>query len=201
MGKRMYTIEENAFLMGFIPGHSYQESADAFNEKFPAHYRKVSPSMINAFCRRHKIKTGDDHRFKKGFIPANKGKKVPKEKQSIATQFKPGQCLRARPIGSERIQCNNGLTYIKVGWPRKWRLKHHVIWEQAHGMIPPGCVILFRDGNKQNFSLDNLALVTKSEHTYIIKTGIEWHDAEIFDALLMMAKIRMKIIDKEERRG
>ena len=75
------------------------------------------------------------------------------------------------------------------------------MWEQEHGRLPPGCVILFRDGNRLNCNIDNLALVTKSEHTYIIKTGIKWHNKETFDALLMMAKIRMKVMNKEEKNG
>lgn len=198
MGKRRYSDEEEAFLIGFIPGHTYQESADAFNKAFPDHYREVSRTMINAFCKRHGLTTGNNHRFKKGLIPFNKGMKVPLSWQSPRTQFKPGYNGRCLPIGSEKLM-KTGFVWIKVGQPRKWRKKHLVVWEQEHGRLPPGHVILFRDGNRLNCDLDNLALVTKSEHTYIIKTGVKWHDAETFDALLMMAKIRMVGIDKEKK--
>jgi len=199
MGKRRYNAEEEAFLIGFIPGHTYQESADAFNKAFPDHYRKVSRTMINAFCERHGLTTGNNHRYPKGHIPANKGKKVPREKQSIAGQFKPGENRRTLPLGSERLE-KSGYLWVKVGQPRKWRKKHLVVWEQEHSRLPPGHVILFRDGNRLNCNIDNLALVTKSEHTYIIKTGIKWESPEIFDSLLMTARLRMKIIDKETKK-
>lgn len=198
MSKRRYSDEEEAFLIDYVPGHTYQEIADAFNARFPDHYKKLNTWMVNRFCTRHKITTGNAHRFQKGHIPANKGEKVPLEKQSLGTQFQKGHTINNRPIGAEQIR-KNGYIWVKVEQPRKWRKKHLVVWEQAHGPLPPGHVILFRDGNRLNCSLDNLALVTKSEHTYIIKTGIKWHDAETFDALLMMAKIRMVGIDKEKK--
>lgn len=199
MGVRRYTDEEEAFLTAYIPGHTYQEIADAFNERFPEHYREMKTTMVNAFCRRHGLLTGDNHRFKKGQIPFNKGKKITPHPNTVATQFKPGESLRILPLGTEILR-KTGYIWVKIGQPRKWRKKHLVVWEQEHGRLPPGHVILFRDGNRLNCDLENLALVTKSEHTYIIKTGIKWESPEIFDSLLMTARLRMKIIDKENKK-
>ena len=119
MGERKYTDEENTFLIDFIPGHSYQETADAFNKAFPEHYREMKCTMVNAFCKRHGLTTGDNHRYPKGHIPANKGKKVPREKQGIAGQFKPGENRRTLPLGSERLE-KSGYLWVKIGQPRKW---------------------------------------------------------------------------------
>ena len=79
--------------------------------------------------------------FKKGDIPSNK-----------------------KPIGSERI-IKDGYTEIKVAEPNKWESpKHRVIWEKVNGKISKGYALVFADGNKQNFGLDNLILV--SEQSY-----------------------------------
>lgn len=42
---------------------------------------------------------------------------------------------------------------------------HRKVWESAHGPIPPGCIIHHIDGNGRNNNLDNLMLLTRSEHT------------------------------------
>lgn len=40
---------------------------------------------------------------------------------------------------------------------------HRVIWEEFHGPIPKGSQIVFFDGNKRNFDLQNLACMTAAE--------------------------------------
>ena len=73
---------------------------------------------------------------------------------------------RHKPIGTEKIKA--GCTMIKVsneGVPaERWRMKHQLVWEQANGKVPKGYVILFLDGNKQNASIENLAMVSKQVH-------------------------------------
>lgn len=57
--------------------------------------------------------------------------------------------------------------YIKIAEPNKWILYCHYIWEQARGPIPRGMGIHHIDRNKLNDSIDNLELVSKSEHLAI----------------------------------
>ena len=42
--------------------------------------------------------------------------------------------------------------------------KHRWVWEQAHGKIPKGYIIAFRDGNKQNCALENLQMMSLYEN-------------------------------------
>lgn len=44
------------------------------------------------------------------------------------------------------------------------RLAHHIIWEEANGPIPEGYEIHHIDHNKQNNDLENLKLLTTSDH-------------------------------------
>lgn len=41
---------------------------------------------------------------------------------------------------------------------------HRVEWQKHHGDIPKGCVIHHKDENKLNWDIDNLELITRSEH-------------------------------------
>lgn len=46
----------------------------------------------------------------------------------------------------------------------KLRLAHHVIWEEAVGPIPEGYQVHHIDHNKKNNDLDNLILLSASDH-------------------------------------
>jgi hypothetical protein len=35
------------------------------------------------------------------------------------------------------------------------------VWEEANGPIPAGGIVIFRDGNHENFDLSNLELITR----------------------------------------
>ena len=59
------------------------------------------------------------------------------------------------PVGSERFD-HFKYIWIKVGSPHGWLPKHHLIWEAANGPIPVDHMIIFIDGDKRNFRLDNL---------------------------------------------
>lgn len=107
-------------------------------------------------------------RFKIGYVPPNKGKREWqfRSQESIErcrqTQFKSGhQPHNAKPVGYESVR--DGYVYVKVEHKRKMVLKHRHVWEQAHGPIPAGMNVTFRDGNRLNCALDNLELLSREE--------------------------------------
>lgn len=105
------------------------------------------------------------HRFKVGLIPKNKGKKMSAEQyeKSKGTMFKPGQKpVNFKQVGSERVN-RDGYIEIKVANPRTWKLKHRVIWEEAHGTIPPGFNVQFKNKNSLDVRLENLYLISKAD--------------------------------------
>ena len=109
--------------------------------------------------------------FRKGQTPHNKGKSrkywaSPEAEELMAKgQFKPGECRddnpRKRPIGHEKVYAD-GYVWIITEQGRKQ--KHRVVWEQAHGPIPPDHCVKFKDGDPTNSSLDNLYLVSRADH-------------------------------------
>ena len=109
--------------------------------------------------------------FRKGQTPHNKGKSrkywaSPEAEELMEKgQFKPGECRddnpRKRQIGHEKVYAD-GYVWIITEHGRKQ--KHRVVWEQAHGPIPPDHCVKFKDGNRMNCSLDNLYLVSRADH-------------------------------------
>lgn len=105
------------------------------------------------------------HRFTKGHTPANKGKKMSPElyAKCSRTMFKKGQMpTKHREVGSERINVD-GYVEVKVAEPKKWKLKHRVVWEAAHGPVPKGFNIQFRNGNRLDLRLENLYIISRAE--------------------------------------
>jgi hypothetical protein len=111
--------------------------------------------------------TGASSRFQPGLIPWNTGRKGVSHPGSVATQFKPGQKPHSyKPLGSERLR-HDGYVQIKVQdagrhWER-WRAKHVVLWEAAHGPVPKNHAVVFINGDKRDFRLENLELITRVE--------------------------------------
>lgn len=190
MGKRTYTDEQKAFLIDYIPGHTYQETIDEFERLFG---RRLTAQIVNGCCNHWGVRTGTLGYFQKGHVPARKFEKS--VHASPATEFKPGHSIRCRPVGSERI-LTDGRTEVKTAQPNVWRLKKQVVWEKHHGEIPPGHVILHKDGDESNFDINNLVCVSRDECLNMMWYGIKWHDPETFETLRVMARIRQEAAKK-----
>ena len=118
--------------------------------------------------------------YPKGHVPANKGLRRPGYSvgrgRMQETQFKPGErqgvaARNWRPIGTIAID-PEGYRRIKVrearpgeaygfGNVRVWPLLQRHLWAKAHGPIRRGRVIVFKDGNRANCRLENLACITR----------------------------------------
>lgn len=74
-----------------------------------------------------------------------------------------------KPLGSERVYAD-GYVWIITEHGRKQ--KHRVVWEQAHGPIPHGYMVKFRDGNPLNCELENLYLVSRADNAREIRAAM-----------------------------
>ena len=107
--------------------------------------------------------------FPKGHQPMNKGRKQTEymsEEQlakTKATRFKKGHIPKNhKPVGYERIT-RDGYIEVKTAEPNVFELKHRLVWIEHNGEIPPGYNIQFKDGNRQNVSIENLYMISRSE--------------------------------------
>jgi hypothetical protein len=187
------------FLLEYIPGHTEPEIRDEFYKRFGI---KLRESQIGNFKTKYKIKSGTHGGcFSKGHIPFNKGKKMTEEqyKKSAPTMFKNGQPpVNYRPVGSERID-SEGYTMVKVADPSKWRFKQRVLYEQYHGVkLEKSDVVLFLDGNKQNFAEDNLVKLARAELARLNQDVKLRDNPEMNLTAVMIAKLKCKM---GERKG
>lgn len=108
--------------------------------------------------------------------------------------------LKERPIGSEYNYRNStsGFKMMKIG-KNKWVLKHKYIYEQHYGKIPEGKCIIFLDGNRDNCSIDNLALIDKKEELMMARYGMFYKNKELTKTGVLVAKLKLK--EKEKKHG
>lgn len=140
--------------------------------------------------------------FKKGTVPPNKGKKMSAElyARCAPTMFKKGQApVNHKPVGSERVNVD-GYVEVKVAEPNKWRLKHRVVWEEVHGPIPPGHNIQFRDGNRQNLSLDNLYMISRAEQCAKENSFHARYPEELKAVIRLKGSIKRQITEYNKKR-
>lgn len=192
-----YTDEMKQFILDNYKGRYNQELADLFNQKFNTN---ITSRTIKSYKANNKLNSGLTGKFRKGQTPHNKGKKMPKEvyEKVKHTMFAKGNVPpNHRPVGSERIS-KDGYIEVKVAEPNKWRLKQRVVYEEAKGKIPEGCTIIFLDGNKRNFDIDNLRCITWSELLYLNCNGLN-NSNEITETGILMARLdRAKNKKKQE---
>lgn len=181
-----YTKEEQEFMKQYVPGHSHREIQQAFCEQFGWN---ISINQVKTYIKNHKLNTGRTGRFEKGHVPANKGEKGVCAEGCKKTWFKKGNIpVNHRSVGSERIN-KDGYIEIKVEEPNKWRLKHRVVWEMAHGEIPKDNVIIFKDNDKTNTDIDNLILTEKGVNATLNKTGLCKMSGEFKETAILIAQL------------
>lgn len=182
-----YSDEVKKFIEENVRGNTSTELTRMVNDKFGTNY---GVNNIRAYMKNHKLRNGLDTSFKKGHIPANKGKKGICGRGCEKTWFKKGHTpSNHKPVGSERIDSKDGYVLIKVAEPRTWKHKHRVIWEQHHGPIPKDYVVIFLDGDKQNLDINNLALITRNELKIMNNQRLRSEDAAITETGVLIARL------------
>ena len=195
MSANKYTDEEKQFLFDTIPGRLTSEVAELFNARFET---VITQGKVKAFMANHKITSGVNCEFKKGQVSFNKGKKqyeyMSKEgiEKSSETRFKKGNVPpNRRELGDERI-AKDGYIEVKVAdgsLNDNWAYKQRAIYEDEHGPIPEGAKVIFADGNKLNFDINNLVLVTSEELLIMNQHGLYTKDSDLTKTGTTIAKV------------
>ena len=77
-----------------------------------------------------------------------------------------------------------------------WKAKHILIYEKAHGPIPEGYKCAFLDGDRRNYDLDNLILVSKAESAYMARKRLYTDDKELTRTGVALARLGTTINKK-----
>ena len=194
-------LRENAW------GKSNAELARMFSEKFEVEKNSVQISSVK---KRYGIKSGLTGRYEVGGVPFNKGRKMSdttyEKLKNSGTWFKTGnQSHNTMPIDSVVKDHKDGYWYHKFSMTGKtkrerWIPCHHEVWIKAHGPIPKDCVVIFLDGNKDNYTLENLALIKKSTNARLNQMHMRFKDSETTRTAIAHAQLKEAIWDIENRR-
>lgn len=69
-----------------------------------------------------------------------------------------------------------------------FEFKHRLIWEQHNGKIPKGFKVAFKDGNKQNYNIANLRLLTNQE--IMQNNSIANYPPELRKSIRLISKLK-----------
>lgn len=174
-----YTEQEREFLKENSPLMSRQELTDKFNEKFGTSQTKQS---IISICSTLKFRCGNDGRFVKGQQSWVKG--LSKEewyahqteqglRNIISGQYGKGRKRDSGyPVGHELWR--NGYLMVKttddesIPCNKRWQSKQIIVWEQYHKTkVPKGHIVIFKDGDNTNFSIDNLLMISRKQSSVL----------------------------------
>ena len=195
--RHIWSDEEKQHLAEITPGRGYKEIQSMMSCKFGFDY---THHQIKGAITRNKLNTGRTGRFEKGHATWNKGTKG--LTKANVTSFKKGQkSHNYKPVGSERIT-KDGYCEIKVSdTGRRWKSKHLVVYEKHHGKVPKGSAVIFLDGDKRNFDIDNLYLVTRSKLAMLNKNSLIQKDAELTKTAINVVDLMKKIsaIEKKDK--
>lgn len=117
---------------------------------------------------------------------------------SVKTQFKKGQLPKnTRKDGDERINVD-GYTEVRVG-KAKWMLKHRLVYQEHHKVeLVTEQYVSFKDGNRQNFAIDNLELKSRAE--MMAKNTLHQYPKDLQDVIRVLGKVK-KTIKKKLKDG
>lgn len=187
--RRFWTPEEEAYMRENYADTRTADLAQHLGRPYTAvsqHAIRLGLVKSPEYLRSTRLQPGQcigkEHQFRPGHEPANKGLRRPgwAPGRMAETQFKRGSrtgkaARNWRPIGTV-LPDPEGYLRIKVreaeygkepcgfGNTQVWPLLHRHLWEQAHGPIPEGHLVVFRDGNRSNCVIENLMLMTRAEN-------------------------------------
>ena len=206
--RRFWTEAERERLMNLYPDTPTPEVARLLGRTVHAVYNQVDKLGLtksaaylagpHAIRFRRPNPNGEACQFQPGHTPWNTGLKgYDPGVRSGETCFQPGNRPQSwQPIGTEVLD-PKGYRKRKVsdgGHParRDWQYVHVLLWEQTHGLVPRGHVVIFIDGDKTHLSIDNLACVSRAELAYLNNHGYADLSGELRPSAMALARLVCK---------
>lgn len=201
---RLFTRKQERFVRIAYKRMTIREVTAALNARFRT---KFSFGQVNSLTNRKKMLSGRTVRFSKGHIPFNFGSKGKYLCGFSATRFKKGhKPANLRPVGSTRIDSKDGYVLVKIrerdphtGFPTRFKAKHVVVWERAHGPLPKGHAVVFKNGDRRDIRRSNLILLSRSELVRLNQLGFMKYPKRIRPSIIALAKLRSRAFELERK--
>lgn len=145
-------------------------------------------------------------RFKKGHLPWNNGTKGQKVIKPNSGNFKKGSVPPNRkPLWSERIDTKDGYVVMKVpeenpytGFKTRYKHKHVWLYEQKHGPVPEGYVVIFKDQDRRNFADDNLVAIKRADLVRLNQMKYRESPDDLKPSILLLSQLKTKVGEIEK---
>lgn len=195
----VFTDEIRKFIEENYIGTGYKDMALMIWHEFGKWYQ---PKQIRGYYKNHKLNSGlKGDIFQKGQKPRNGAKKGEWFPGCEKGWFKKGnKPANHAPVGTERVRPTNGYVWVKIAEPKTWRMKQLVVWEEAHGPIPKGMMIYFKDRDRTNCELDNLMLVERRLIGALNRSGLSQYGGELAEIAVDTARLQIAANDKKKGR-
>lgn len=196
---RLFTEEQEKFIRENAKGLYNNELADLVNYHFRL---SMTARQMAIWKKNHNVTSGLTGHFEKGQKAWNKGMTGLVFEGSEKGWFKKGQePVNYRPVGTERIDSKDGYVVMKVRddgeWHERWKHKHVVVWEEAHGEVPDNHVVTFLDSDRSNVNIDNLMMISRRELVRMNQGNLFSTDPEMTRSGINLVKIQQRIGDLE----
>ena len=208
MGSPHWTTTELQSLASLYPDTSNAVLSSVFNRPAKAIGLKARSMGLK---KSTKFMAEESGRIRPGQTPWNKGVKGSTGTQAgcLATQFRPGrdpsEARNYRPIGSLRITKDGYLeqktTDDQSVYPaRRWVAMHRIVWERENGQVPPGHIVVFRQGmlttDTDLITVDRLECITRAEN--MRRNTCHRYGKEVAQLIQLRGVITRKIREKEK---
>lgn len=197
----LYPAHVAEYIRTHYKGTPYARMAELLKEEFGLDY---TPAQMMGYYKNHKLNSGLTGRFESGHVPPNKGRKGYHAPGSEKGWFqKDHQPWNDVSVGTVLTK-TDGYLWKKIddlpgAGIRNWRQLHILLWEEANGPIPDGHRVIFKDGDKQNCSVENLMLVSLAENAVMNRSGLRFTIPEHTETGRLIAKIKIAARRKRNR--
>lgn len=168
---------------------------------------KLGLKKTKEFMRFWNLKTA----FKKGDVPANKGKSQVEYmspeaiERTKATRFKKGEIAPNKrhykdgdiTVRNETLKDGSIRQYKWIRISRaEWKMLHVVNWELEHGPVPDGYIVVFKNKDTAICEVSNLEMITLAEN--MARNTIQRFPVELKQTIRIIHKIKKTIKKKQD---
>lgn len=190
---KAYPVHIAQYICQNHKGIGPKQMAQLVNDTFSTNY---THAQMKGYYANHDLNSGLTGRYEKGHISHNKGRKGYYAPGCEKGWFKKGeQPWDTMPVGTV-VTKSDGYLWKKIDdkpgvWTQNWRQLHLLLWEESHGAVPEGHRVIFKDGNRQNCVLENLALISLAENAVMNKKGLRFNNADHTETAILITRVRL----------
>ena len=187
---KLFPKEVAEYIRANCKGVLLADMTERLNAEFGTKYTR---KQIKAYYGNHHIVSGTTgrcakrHRPQKGVYPESLRKWQSENKGARKSKYSAGDVVKRK----------DGYLYRKVDGCGDLAKQHHYVWEQANGPVPRGYMLIFKDGDRTNCELENLALVSRAENTYLTRKKMRFTDPQLTECAVNLAKLHIVAMQKK----